>query len=124
MLFIFVLPRERILPLVRFPKNLEHDTLVHQIEAITNCLQGDPFATESHLVNESFRFPDIKDFVTPVRVADRTEWLTYCFISALSWPLTMTFFLELIFELKSSTVTSRPSSWNRQMNCFFELYRY
>ena len=119
---VLVLPGERIFAFLLLPENLEHSAVVHDVEAIVNWLNSNALAVHLHLVDEGVRFSAHTDiFGLEKEEEDSVYLVTYCFISALSWPLSIIFFLLLIFELKSSTVTSRSSIWNLQMNCFLVL---
>ena len=118
---VFVLPCERIFALLLFPEDLEHGAIEEQIEAVTYSLDAHALTMDVHLINEAFLLSILVEILLEIHRKKIFSLHTYCFISALSCPLSMIFFLLLIFELNSSTVTSRPSIWNLQMNCFLVL---
>ena len=118
---VFVLPCKRIFALLLFPEDLEHGAIEEQIKAVTHSLDAHALTMDVHLINEAFLLSILVEILLEIYIKKIFSLHTYCFISALSCPLSMIFFLLLIFELNSSTVTSRPSIWNLQMNCFFVL---
>ena len=51
---VFVFPCEGILFLLLLPEDLEHSSVIDEVEAVVHGLQRDAFSMNGHLVNERF----------------------------------------------------------------------